>query len=154
VFRYVAGQLQRVPEVPSHLVYDADSGLLYVADTGNARLLSVDPKTATRGANPITKYETLQDSGEMVGATVVDLSPPDLLQQPSGLALSGSTLYVADTATSYIYVLDTSGKLLKKLNTQLPPGTLGGLVVGPDELLYFTDLLTGVVRRADPSSTD
>ncbi len=149
VFRYVAGQLARLPEVPSHLVYDANSGLLYVADTGNARVLSVDPQTATRGANPIATYETLQDSGEMVGATVADLSPPDLLQQPSGLALAGDTLYVADTATSYIYVLDTSGKLKKKLNTQLPPGTLGGVVVGPDDKLYFADLKTGAVRRVE-----
>jgi hypothetical protein len=149
VFRYVAGQLRRVPEVPSHLVYDAASGLIYVADTGHARLLSVDPMTATRAANPIQVYETLQDSGEMVGATLVDLSPPDLFQQPSGLALSGDTLYVADAATSYIYVLDTSGKLHKKLNTQLPSGTLGGVVVGPDGKLYFTDLSSGAVRRAE-----
>ncbi len=149
VFRYVAGQLKRVPEVPSHLVFDAVSGLIYVADTGNARLLSVDPTTATRADNPIMVYETLQDSGEMVGATVVDLSPPGLLQQPSGLALSDGTLYVADTASSYIYVLDTSGKLQKKLNTQLPAGTLGGIVVGPDGKLYFADLSTGAVRRAE-----
>jgi hypothetical protein len=149
VFRYVAGQLKRAPEVPSHLVYDDASGLLYVADTGNARVLSVDPATATRGANAIQVYETLQDSGEMVGATVVDLSPADLFEQPSGLALSDGTLYVGDTATSYIYVLDTSGKLKKKLNTQLPAGTLGGILVGPDDKLYFADLLTGAVRRAE-----
>ena len=149
VFRYVAGQLARVPEVPSHLVYDSGSGLVYVADTGHARLLSVDPAAATRGDSPITTYETLQDSGEMVGATLVDLSPPGLLQQPSGLALSGTTLYVADAATSYIYVLDTTGKLQKKLNTMLPAGTLGGIVVGPDDKLYFADLQTGAVRRVE-----
>jgi DNA-binding beta-propeller fold protein YncE len=149
VFRYALGELLRVPEVPSHVVYDAQRKLVYVADTGHARVLSIDPASATLGG-AIDVYEDLVGSGEMVGATVVELVPPGTLQAPSGLALAGNVLYVTDNATSRIHAFDIDGKPLAALDTQLPTGTLAGIAVGPDSLLYFTDLLSGAVRRVAP----
>jgi glucose/arabinose dehydrogenase len=149
VFRYAAGELLRVPEVPSHAVFDSAQGVIYVADTGHARLVSVDPKTATRGGEIMT-YEVLRDSGEMLGATVTELAPAGTFEQPSGVALDGDTLYVTDTATSLIYVLSTAGEVREKLATELPAGSLGGITVGPDGQLYFADLQTGAVRRVEP----
>lgn len=148
VFRYIAGELARMPEVPSHLAYDAERGVVYVADTGHARVLSVDPKGATRGGK-ITVYEALHDSGEMLGAEVTELAP-GTFEQPSGLALSGRTLYVTDTATSRIHAVSLSGEPLESLDTGLPAGSLGGITLGPDDKLYFTDLSTGAVWRIDP----
>src|SRR5690606_17956176 len=43
--RYVEGQLERVPEVPSHLVFY--EGHVYVSDTGGARVAKLDPATGT-----------------------------------------------------------------------------------------------------------
>lgn len=149
VHRYIEGQLSRVPEVPSHAAYDSKRKRVYVADTGNARVLSVDPAPATR-AGDIPTYETLQASGQMVGATVVELVAPGSLVEPSGLALVGDVLYVTDSATSIIYAFDTSGQLLRQLPTELPAGSLAGVAVGPDQKVYFTDLLTGSVTRIDP----
>jgi hypothetical protein len=149
VHRYVAGQLLREPEVPSHLSYDSTRKLLYVADTGHGRVLSVDPSTAVTG-DDIVVYEKLNGgSGFMDGATVKTLVPQGVLQKPSGLTLVDDVLYVTDNATSRIYAFDTSGLLLKTLDTGLPAGSLSGIAMGPDALLYVTNLLTGGVHRVD-----
>jgi DNA-binding beta-propeller fold protein YncE len=146
VYRYVAGQLLRVAEVPSHAAYDSKRKLVYVADTGHSRILSVDPSTAT-DAGTITLYEDLQGSGARDGATVVELVPPGLLEKPSGLVLANDVLFVTDNATSRIYTFDTAGMQLQMLDTGLPAGSLSGIVLGPDKKIYFTDMLTGSVHR-------
>jgi hypothetical protein len=151
VHRYISGQLLRVPEVPSHLAYDQARGLVYVADTGHGRVLAVDPSTATP-AGEIDVYEVLQSSGALEGAAVRELVAPGLLQKPSGITLSNDKLYVTDNATSLIYELDVSGKSLRVLDTALPAGALSGVVVGPDQKLYVSNLLTGAVQRVEASS--
>ncbi len=148
VTRYITGQLLRVPEIPSHLVYDSARSLVYVVDTGHGRVLSVDPSTA-KLAGPIAVYETLQSSGAMDGATLSELVPPGLLQQPSGIALANDTLYVTDNATSLVYAFDTSGRLQHTYDTALPTGSLAGITLGPDSKLYLTDLLSGGVHRVE-----
>jgi hypothetical protein len=150
VHRYVAGQLLRVAEVPSHLAYDSTRGLVYVADTGHGRIVSVDPSSSTPGAD-IDVWEQLQGSGEMDGATLRELVPPGTLQQPSGLWLAEDTLYVSDNATSQVHAFDTSGNLQKSWDTALLPGSLAGLTLGPDGLLYLANLQTGRVHRFDPA---
>jgi len=148
VHRYVTGQLLRVPEVPSHLAYDRQRQLVYVADTGHARVLAVDPSTATSGEG-IPVYEVLRASGSMDGATVKELVPPGQLERPSGITLDKGTLYVTDNATSLVHLFDLAGKQLRVLDTGLPAGSLAGVALGPDQKLYLTDLSTGVVYRAE-----
>jgi hypothetical protein len=148
VHRYVAGQLLREPEVPSHLAYDAESGLVYAADTGHDRVVSVDPSSATPSGD-IDVWEMLQASGAMEGATVREIVPPGVLQKPSGLALANGHLYVTDNATSRIVVFDTDGRLEKIYDTALPPGSLAGVTLGPDGNLYLGDLKTGAVQRVE-----
>lgn len=149
VFRYARGELLRVAEVPSHTVYDQKRKRVYVADTGHARVLSVDPSTASMGG-AIDVYEELRGSGEMVGASVSELVPPGTLQAPSGVALVGDVLYVTDNATSRIHAFATDGTELISLDTALPPGTLAGVAVGPDMRLYLSDLSTGAIWRIAP----
>jgi DNA-binding beta-propeller fold protein YncE len=148
VHRYVTGQLKRVPEVPSHLVYDGTRSLVYVADTGNSRVLSVDPTTAKAGGE-IQVWEVIQATGAMDGATVRELVPPGTLQQPSGLAFADDVLYVTDSATSLIHTFDPAGKKLKTFDTALPPGSLAGITIGPDQQMYVANLLTGGVERVE-----
>jgi hypothetical protein len=148
VHRYVTGELQRTPEVPSQVAYDPQRQLVYVADTGHGRVVRVDPSTATPGAEmPI--FEPLQASGMMDGAAVTTLVAPGVLQMPSGLALAGNVLYALDNATGRIHTFDLEGVAQKVLDTGLPAGALGGVVEGPDAKLYLTDLLTGSVYRVE-----
>jgi hypothetical protein len=144
VYRYVTGELTRVPEVPSHAAYDAARELVYVADTGNGRVLSVDPSPAQRTGD-IATYEELKGSGEMSGAAVFELVPPGTLELPSGLAFAKDRLFVTDNATSRIHVFDAEGKELERLDTGLPTGSLAGITLGPDQKLYFSDAKTGRV---------
>jgi hypothetical protein len=152
VHRYVAGQLLREPEVPSHLAYDRARKLVYVADTGHGRVLSVDPSTSVPG-DDIVVYEKLNGgSGFMDGASVKTLVPQGVLQKPSGLTLVDDVLYVTDNASSRIHSFDMAGKLLQSLDTGLPAGALAGIAMGPDATLYVTNLLTGGVHRVELST--
>jgi hypothetical protein len=148
VHRYATGQLRRMPEVPSQVVYDAERQLVYVADTGHGRVVSVDPSTAMPGTE-MPVFEPLHDSGVMDGATVITLIGAGVLQAPSGLALAGDVLYALDNATSYIHSFARDGVAQRTFDTALPAGSLGGVVVGPDGKLYLTDLLTGSVHRVE-----
>jgi hypothetical protein len=149
VFRYARGEYERVPEVPSHLAYDARTGHLYLADTGHARVLRIDPSTAERGG-AITTYEVLEDSGEMLGAEVNELVAPGVLELPSGLLLGTELLLVTDHATSRIHAFDLEGRERATLDTELEPQSLSGITVGPDGRLYLSDMRTGGVYRVEP----
>ncbi|MGK0362354.1 MAG: hypothetical protein ACI9U2_004675, partial [Bradymonadia bacterium] len=42
MMRYAEGEVSRVVDVPSHLALDRDSGMLYIADSGNGRIGRMD----------------------------------------------------------------------------------------------------------------
>jgi len=149
-YQYARGQLGYVAGVPSHLAYKADTKMVYVADTGNKRILSLDAKTGSE-AGRVRAKEKMAVSVEMDGATLADVVPPTFgLQQPSGIELDGEILYVTDHATSKIHAFSLDGKELQKLDTGLEAGSLSGIRVGPDKKLYLVDMVQSRVLRIDP----
>ncbi len=149
VLRYGQGAFKRVPETPGHLVFDAVTGTVLVADTGNQRIARLDPSTATTGSSfPV--YEALAVRKKMNGATITDVVPPGLLEAPSGLELAGDVLYVSDALTSRIHAFKADGTPLRSLDTGLPPGSLAGLALSPEGSLFFVEVLTSKVFRIDP----
>jgi hypothetical protein len=149
--RYVLGELAREPGVPSHLEYDPRDGSVYVADTGNGRVVRVDSTSGMPGEPLICDDIQLGNTvAQVVDSTVEVIVPAGVLEQPSGLALSGDVLFVTDSATSRIVAFSLDGEELGAFDTGLPPGTLAGIVVGPDGRAYISDLSTGVVRRIEP----
>jgi DNA-binding beta-propeller fold protein YncE len=152
VHRYITGQLLRVPEVPSHLAYDSARNLVYVADTGHARVLAVDPSTAQPDGDIMVYDEPLAASGAMKGARVSELVPAGRLQMPSGLAFADDVLYVTDNATSLVYEFDLSGHHLRTFDTALPTGSLAGITLGPDSKLYVANLKTGEIERIEAAA--
>lgn len=151
IYRYAEGEFQYAPEVMSHLDFHEGSGWLYVADSGNRRIARLDPASGTRGPQFSPIYEELADAAAFEGATV-ETVVSEGLELPSGLEVVGDEIYVADHATSVLYAYDLDGALLNQFDTGLPPNSLAGIVVGPDDKLYLADQRAGAVYRLEPAN--
>jgi len=150
VWRYAAGLLARVPDVPSHLVYDGERSLLYAADTGHGRVVALDPSTASE-VDTITTYDPIATHALMGGATLTELVPPGMLAAPTGITLYRGVLFVTDFDSSRIVAFDRSGRMLLIGYTNLPTGSIGGIGIGPDGRAYITERAGGRVLRLDPA---
>ena len=146
----IRDRVKGVDGVSSHMFYDATDKMLYIADTGNARIAKLDTTTGTLGGKLPLRNEILAKSGLMDGTTVEDVVPAGTLQQPSGLEIKNDLIYVTDTATSTFHVFDKTGKELRKLETGLPAGSLSGFTFGPDGKIWFIDRNAEKVLRIDP----
>ncbi len=148
--RYVTGELLRMPEVPSHLAFDPESKLLYAADSGHGRIVALDTTTGKPGAG-VTAYDPIPTHYAVDGAELRDVVKAGRLRVPSGLTLYGGVVFVTDALTGRIAAYDTSGHTLASLPTGLPPGSLGGMTIGPDGRAYFADAVGRRVLRIDPA---
>jgi hypothetical protein len=149
IFRYVEGWVSGVEEVSSHLDYDPTTKLLYIADTGNQRVLALDTTTGTQG-DSFGGLEEVETRIEMVDAELGELVGPEKVQSPSGVEVRGDVIFVSDSATSKFHAFSRSGEELRSLATNLDIGSIGGFTFGPDNKLYFVDILGGRVLRVDP----
>lgn len=148
IWRFAAGEIGYQAGVPSGLVYRPEDQMLYIADTGNGRVARLDTSAATPG--PMRCLEPLVTCAEMTGAVLTDVVAPGTLERPSGLELYEQTLIVADHATSKVHTFTLSGQPQRSVQLELPPGSLGGIAVGPDKKVYVADLLGGQVLRLEP----
>lgn len=150
IHRYVEGELSRVSRVPSHMVYNPDDGFLYIADTGNGRVVKLDTMSGEPGGAFSPVYEPLADYGYMDNAMLMEVVPAGTVEHPSGIALHDGVIYVSDNATNTFYAFDLDGTLLRTLETNLQAQSLAGIEIGRDNKLWFTDMYSGTVYRLDP----
>ncbi len=150
-YQYVTGEVDYVRGVPSHLTYDATRELLYIADTGNRRIVALDTTTGTIGTalqplEPMLAYNVVND------AVLTDVVPEAaaVLERPSGLDLHNDLLYVTDNATGMIHAFNLDGTLVNCLDTGRGEGALAGVSFGPDEKLFLVDMKADEVVRIDP----
>jgi len=148
--RYNVGLLKRVAGVPGHMVYNQADGQLYIADTGNGRIVKLDPGSGSGSGKPAPLYDPIKLAELRKDASVVEVVAPGTLTAPSGLWIKDEVLFVSDNATSRFYAFDLQGKLLRTLDTKLPAGSLAGITVGPDDRFYFVDKSTSWVYRIEP----
>ncbi len=154
VERFVDVDVAYVADVPSHMVYDHDSELLYVADTGNARVAVLDASTALQ-VSEFAGFETsVQESEGATWTTFVAgadaAAGEEGLQAPSGIALHNGVLFVADNLTSRISAYDLGGNLLETLDLDIAEGGLMGIRVSPDGgSLYAVDFIGDRVLRVE-----
>lgn len=146
--RYVAGQVKRLDGVPSHLAFDTTSRQLYVADTGNHRVVRLDTRVAINTAKQISAYHGETRLWGLSGVQVqVIADEGDGLVKPSGLLVKSGLVVVGDQASGKIRVFSAAGLLKGEVDTTLGAGKLGGLAEGPDGLLYVLDSVGGRVLR-------
>ena len=149
IYRYVATQLAGADDVSSHVFFNQSDKHLYIADTGNKRIVKLDPLSGTMGSS-FSGQEPVVDRRRVNDAVLTDVVPPGLLEAPSGIEVHNDLIYITDNATSRFHAFDLTGKLVRTLDTGLPPGSLNGLMFGPDQKVYFTDFLSARVYRIDP----
>lgn len=144
---YGSELVSRVPGLPSHLAFNPSKAELYVADTGNKRVLKLDTNSGTVGAELDSLEPTIPV--QMDNPVFTDLVPPGVLDAPSGMAYAADAVYVGDNTTGRISAYATDGRLLRYLDTGMPAGALGALVVGLDGKLYIADLAAARIYRVD-----
>lgn len=149
LWRYVEGELSRVPGTPSHLVMDKPTGILYVVDSGNSRIVGLDTATGVENGT-VPSNDGLLVRARMQDAKLEVIVPAGTLERPSGIALSQNVLFVTDSATSLVHAFSRDGDHVGSVETGLPAGTLAGVAVGPDDRLYLSDLATGNAYRLEP----
>lgn len=144
--RYIEVELDRKANVPGHLIKDQESGLLYIADTGNGRVIEVDTATGEITANLPQTTEALQEFSQVEGVSQRDLVSG--LSKPSGIVLDGDILFVGDWKTGEILAFDLEGGELGRIQT--PAEGLMGLEIGPEGKLWYVDGAANELVRVDP----
>ena len=151
IFQYAMGKVKgAIDNTPSHIFYDSSDGFLYVADTGNARIVKLDTTKGSITEQRLQRQnEPLAGQG-IYGDTDVEVVVPEgVVAKPSGLEIIGDNIYVTDPSTSEFIVFDKAGKELHRLKTDLPEGSLAGFAIGPDQKIWFVDRTGGRVMRID-----
>lgn len=149
--RYVNVAVFRVAGVPSHMAYHKGSEMLYIADTGNKRVLKVFTGTANvTGTLPSFGGDGVLYQAE--GEVIETVASTDAgLVAPSGIAVHDEHLFVTDNATGIIHVFTLEGAAVRTLDTGLGNGALAGIAVNPfDGKVYFVDRNGSKVYRVNP----
>jgi DNA-binding beta-propeller fold protein YncE len=149
ISRYVEGEVQRKNGTVSHLVLDDVSGLLYIADTGNNRIATLDTNDGREG-DRIASQEPGVDHHSMKGVSTVTFIDGLTygMSAPSGIALVEGTLYVTDSDTGEIFSFDLEGNLLDQAATGL--GGLQGIIATSVDELWFVDNNGNSLYRVTP----
>jgi sugar lactone lactonase YvrE len=164
IVRYVEGEVARIEGVPSHMQLDHDSGLLYVADTVNARIAVLDIATGERGGRIGPNYDAIDEMYEMEGASLITLADGGVLEsalddrgremtevtemvQPAGLHLDGDTVFISDHDTSRILAFNLEGELMDWVQLDVDAGHLGGLTLDQDGNIVVVDMVSNELIR-------
>ncbi len=135
--------------VVSHLVYDKSTGWLYVADTGNDRIVRLNTTTGSN-TGVLSSNEPTAEHSNYTGfssSTYVNSG----LTEPSGIDVIGNRMIVSDHTTGEIIIYDITGSNGVELG-RIPTGTAGvmGVKIGPDGKIWYVNATTNQVIRLEP----
>jgi hypothetical protein len=138
--------------IGSHLILDKNSGMLYIADTWNNRILKMDIHSGIFISN-LTPYEAVAEYSSWNNVDWSVLASANL-NHPSGIDLIENRLIVSEYATGDIIIYDISGASALELG-RVQTGTPGimGVKIGPDGKIWYVNFLTNEVVRVDGLST-
>ena len=125
VMRYDEIQVQRVPELSSHMEIDQETGWLYVCDTGNQRVIRLNTLSGEVGETLNPYGESLAGYFSMINAEF-EVVITDSLFQPTGLDIYNERLLVADYFNGEIIIyklennsVDRLGKIQTGLQNEI-----------------------------------
>ena len=146
IHRYLDVTVTRVANIPSHMEFDHATGMLYVADTGGARIMRLDTSTGENTGTLPGDLDGVADYSGWEGANWDELITG--LSDPSGLALHEGTLFVSLHGTGEIVAYDLEGNEIDRLAT--PATNLMGITIGPEGKLWYADPGANEIVRVDP----
>ncbi len=150
--RALEGEVSRLPDVPSHMEVDHDTGLLYAVDGGNNRVIVVDTATGTKGGSVGPNYDGIRDMYALEDVefwTLIDGDAAGLVA-PSGLALHEGMLFLTDNATGIVHAFDLdTGEAIDWLDTGRGEGALMGITFDDQGRLYGVDAVQDEVWRIE-----
>lgn len=144
--RYLNAVIERVPEIPSHMELDHDTGILYVADTANGRIMTLDTASGASNGDLPNNWDGADEYTGWDGATWEPLIED--LDQPSGLALHDGRIFVSDAGTGELIAFEMDGTELGRVATTA--SRIMGITFGPDGLLYYADGFGNEIVRIEP----
>ena len=138
VWRHSDVAVDRVPGLSSHMEIDTVSGWLYIADTGNERILRMDPNSGQFAQNLNPYGEPLALYWRMSGTDWNIVADTDLIY-PTGLDIYDNRLLVSDFANGDIIIYDITQDPvveLGRIETGLS-NEIMGLKVSPEGAIWF-----------------
>lgn len=135
--------------VPSHLVLDKPTGMLYIVDSENDRVLRLDINTGA-ATGTFTPIEGIDEASVYTGFTS-SVYIGSGLTQPCGIDIVGDRLIVSDYVTGEIIIYNCSGSSaveLSRIQTNTP-GVMG-VKIGPDGKIWYVNATTNQVVRLEP----
>ena len=152
IWRYTDFKVLRVANVPSHMIIDKKTGMLYIADTGNKRIVKMDTKSGTVGASITQSSENIAGYKKVTGATFSVVASEGLVQ-PCGIDFSEGRVIVSDYSNGDIIIYDATGATLVEMGRLKTGGKVMGVKVGPDGKIYYVDNAANKVIRIDPGTS-
>ncbi|MAV63811.1 MAG: hypothetical protein CMG00_01315 [Candidatus Marinimicrobia bacterium] len=150
IWRYDEIDIQREEGVSSHMVLDDISGFLYIADTGNQRILKFNTNSGiydsdlTPYGEPLAEYFLMKEAEWEVYIN-------EGLDKPSGIDLYENRLVISDYGTGDIIIYDistTPPNELTRINTGGQSNVMG-LKIGSDNKIWYVDYFADQVVRID-----
>jgi DNA-binding beta-propeller fold protein YncE len=138
---------------PSGIAVNADGSVVYVADTGNHRIVKITDGRVTTVAG---RANGVDDDGDPLGGYAAGSVSTAMFNLPTGLALAGETLIIADKGNNMIRAIIPSGRVITVAGTS-EPGDQGGHpreamfnqphgVYYRNGILYITDTVNNKVK--------
>ena len=139
--RYAGLKLGYVAGTTSHMELDASSRELFVADTGNDRVLRVMVDTGNYREDAKVRFPIYSSPEASFNYTVwegLQWSVFGAVPRPSGLALAANVVYVGSDTLGEIFAFDratgaATGAVLQAVKVAYAPSRLRGITLSPTD---------------------
>jgi len=150
VWRYDEVSVSRQEGVPSHMILDDNAGFLYIADTGNQRILKFNVNSGNFDYELDPYGESLEEYWMMENAEW-EVYINEGLDKPTGIDIYENRLVVSDYASGDIIIYDISTNTPYELG-RIDTGNennIMGIKIGPNQKIWYINYEKDEVVRID-----